>query len=401
MDKVQRLLKSNNWEENGKKALPMPIITKKRILMAQKDAYDTYSDYKEYNDITSLQDLKRSILRFYNLVWVYIEDLPRHKKSKYSELSEIRTSSIPIQNQEKEAKKWENFLYKLHKLLKDLGIVDIGIRVENSDFAYSVFEGTPFHGFERNNYRKEASNWINWYKLLAAIKTRAIKLKEDTDAFVFIWGDNRTGKDTLSLQLTQEVNPEPLTEKNIVFDDDDFYTATEDLNKYHAFHITEMSSLFYSKNAVKKKQKRRKLKLKTYAKKNMLMFGCDLNFYNLDKELISDKVSVAINVPKRGYFEYYNKKKIKEFKKDKNTGEPITPSPVFKGKFPKLEGRVWETYKEMEDEKVTGKQEEEEEEEKKVSEDLKHECSQCGHKWVGRKKNPAKCPKCQTPKWDQ
>lgn len=353
-----------NYITESSKAIPMPIVTKKRIIEAQDLAHEARSTFREYDNDRDLKELKQRVSDFYNLVWIYIDDLPRHKKGDYKNLEEIVSAPIEVENKKEEFKEWSERLYKLDMLLKDLGITDIGIKMEETDFAYSIFKGTPFNGFERPNTQKEASNWVNWYKLLSAIRTYAIKLKEDTDGLIVIWGPNRTGKDTLGLQLTQEVNPKPLTERNIVFNDDDFYEATEELNKFSAFHVTELSSLFYSKDAMKSEQKMRKKKLKTYAKKNMLMIGCDLNFYNLDKELISDKVTAAIHIPNRGKFEYYNKEKIKKFEKDRDTGEVVTPAPVFKGKFPKLEGRIWEMYKKMEDKKVINKDEGEEESKK-------------------------------------
>jgi len=382
----QKILESN-YTAQGKKAIPMRVLAKRRILEAQDNAHEAHSTFREYGDEVDLKDLKQRVSDFFNLVWIYINDLPRHKKDKYSDLQKIANAPIKVSNKEKEFQIWSKRLYKLDMLLKDLGITDIGIKMEDTNFAYSIFKGTPFSGFERPNTQKEASNWVNWYKLLSAVRTYSIKLKEDTDGLIVIWGPNRTGKDTLGLQLTQEVNPKPLTKKNIVFDDDDFYVATEELNKFSAFHVTELSSLFYSKDAMKSEQKMRKKKLKTYAKRNMLMIGCDLNFYNLDKELISDKVTAAIHVPNRGKFEYYNKEKIKEFEKDRSTGEAKTPSPVFKGKFPKLEGRIWEMYKEMEDNKIINSNEGEDEAKKvkEMAEEVKEKLDRYKKEYNGRK----------------
>lgn len=361
MTDTKQLLKRQKINSTESKALPMPIMTKKRIILAQDEAHEARSTYREYQDEVSLREMKHAISDFYNLVWIYLDDLSQDKKEDYKNLEKIKEARIEVRDQNKEFRMWSNWLYEMDKLLKDLGITAIGIKRRNYDFGYEIWNGLPFTGKKTSKFRE----WMNWYRLKANIYNYSLMLREDTDGLIVIWGPNRVGKTTLGLHLVDLVHPKKITKKNFVFDNDDFWDAT-DLPKYSSFLVDELSRLFYSKDTMTKTQKKRKKKLKTYAKKNMLVFGCDLNFYNLDKELISDKLTAAIKVTHRNQqgnysrFEFYSKQKIQEFEKDRDTGEAITPDPDFTGRFPAKKDKVWKLYQEEENRKIEKKEDEEE-----------------------------------------
>jgi|APHM01.1.fsa_nt_gi hypothetical protein len=156
-----------------------------------------------------------------------------------------------------------------------------------------------------------------------------------------------------------------IPQKCIAMGDEGFWKATQELEQYSAIHLDELSGVFYGKDAMTSEQKERKKRMKTQAKKNQFIIGCGTQYYQVDKEFSTDKVDFCIHVPRRGKFELYGPKELEKFEKDKDTGKAVMPSPMFTGRFPKLEDELWSRYQEVEDQKINSKSLENEEEEDK------------------------------------
>lgn len=201
---------------------------------------------------------------------------------------------------------------------------------------------------------------MNWHKLKANFTGLKYHLvQQDVDGFVLIWGANRAGKSTLAIHLMDLVNSGKITARNFVNSDEDFYEATEELNEGQSYLVDELTNIFDIHDTRRKEQNKRIKKLETYAKRNMLGFGCTVNFFRVDKSLYS-KLAGAIKITARGNFNFYSPTQIKEFDRDRQLKVVKTPAPEFRGRFPKRNDKVWKTYKTaIEEDKIFKKQKEE------------------------------------------
>lgn len=336
---------TQNFEEK-EETLPEPRKVKREILNSRTKAKSAKLEFGDRTNPRNFRDFKKAVINFYDDLRVYAEKMGVRRK----ELEDIQERLFQDEELTKEnAMDWVRKYNALDDITHEMGIKKIGLSEKNYEFGYEFLEGTPFEmSSENEGFRRLKMN----------VRNMKEKLRDDVDFFIVITGGNRTGKDTMALHLAP-IGEDDFDEDNMVFTDGDFWDATNQ-EKYTSVHITELSDHFYSKNAMKGDQKKKKRKLKKFAKKNMIIFGCDLNFYNIDKEIINDKVTANIHIPERGKFEFYTRKQILEgFEKHPDTGETIRPSPAFTGRFPKLNNEVWETYKEFEDDKIQVEEEKE------------------------------------------
>lgn len=351
----------------GEQALPEPRIIKKNILYSREIAKEKMNNLIRRKSVIDFEEYQSALLSFFENVWVYIKSVEITSGESFHKLNELHdriiTATLHFENTQKEIRKWIQYWFDLDYLLYKSGITAIGLPMRKYEFGYEFLGGLPFDMKVRDN---------GWLRLRLNCENMKRLLRNDVDLLGIIWGGNRVGKTTLSLHIAKIINPTPLEQKNIVVTDKDFWDAVNTLPKYSCIHIDELSDHFYSKNVMRKDQKLKKRKLKKYAMRNMCIVGCDLNLYNIDKEVLSDKLAFAIRVTKRGHFEFFNKEKIMEFKKDQKTGEVITPSPVFSGNFPKLSDDVWNMYKKVEKKKLELK-EMKKEKDKKDKEPTKRE----------------------------
>lgn len=338
--------------EEGKKALPEPQWVKRNILQLWVDTREARKDFIRRRDERSLQDLKERVIEYYYAIRVYVTSLPPEKSDKYSELENIQKPNIRSNNESSKWLKWANML---DDLLFDLGVTDIGINTKSYNYGLEIFNGAVI----QPHVTKKIRRWMNWHKLQAnftALKYHLVQ--QDMDGFVLIWGANRAGKSTLAIHLMDLVNSGEISKKNFVNNDEDFYEATEELNEGQSYLVDEVTNIFDRHDTRKSKQNKRIKKLETYAKRNMLGFGCTVNFFRIDKSLYS-KLAAAIKITGRGNFEFYSPSKIEEFKRDRQMKVVKTPAPEYRGKFPKRDDKVWEKYKNaIEDDKIFNKKKE-------------------------------------------
>lgn len=335
--------------EQGK-ALPEPRRVKRKILHFQNQAHQFAAEFSTNPNARVYNKWRKNLLQWYQKIHPYVER--NDENDTYQKIKKVSDWLDPREQPSPED--LQRTTETLDQVMFDIGVTDIGARAETTHYGYEFLDGISFD--------MDTSD-AGFQRLLQNVKNMRKMMRNDVDFFGLIWGGNRVGKDTLSLQLTRTAktgqNESCLDEKNIVVTPDHFWQSTENLDQYGAIHIAEMSRLFYSKDAMDSDQKKRKKKLKTFAKKNMFLLGCDTQFFMIDKEVITDKFKFAIHVPRRGQFEFYSKEKLVQFEKDPNTGKAITPEPDFTGRFPKLNGDDWDLYKDMEDEKIEKKEDDE------------------------------------------
>ena len=341
--------------DSGKAALPEPRKVKRSILFRREKVHEAATKFSVKQDTRTRNKWKKHLLHLYQELRPFLYNYSTGQRD-FSDLKNLDTYLIGEDVISKDT--LSSFTQKMDLFIHDIGITDINVRQDfGNDFGYEFLKGTPFSMDTR---------FANWNLLKENFKNVRRLLRNDTDFFGLVIGGNRVGKSTLSLRLTRIVksgrDEACLTPDNIVMDNKDFWEAANS-DQYHAMHIDEMSGLFYSKDHSTKEQKKRKKKLKTFARRNMFAMGCDTSFFQIDKEFVNDKVKCVVRVPKRGFFEFYSKSKVRLFERDSDTGAVDLPSPDFMGRFPKLNDDDWRMYKILEPRKEGDHDEEEEGEE--------------------------------------
>lgn len=299
-----------------------------------------YSEIQSYRDFdedeldidTSDLDLDRDPI-----------DILRHPGPPPQEFEEVTEETIKL---------WEQLFYALDDLLVTIGPRDIMMKKSGTSFGNELVSQFDIEVKKENleiNLDVEDAD-LGWIRLLIEFQNVRKALRSDKDVVGVVVSDgegssNRLGKTTLASQIARVVengeNKGTLPDKSFIFTDDDFWDGMVDLPKYSAMEIDELSGIFYAKDAMKGEQKKRKKRMKTAAKKNQFVIGCDTNFWNIDREFKNDKIDFVIVVPQRGRFELYGPEQIQEFEKGDN-GELQRPDPLFSGNFPDLNPGGWD-----------------------------------------------------------
>lgn len=336
-------------------AMPEAQKTKLEILRARKQAKEQLVYFHSNRKFDQFLNVRSAVLSYFYEMRPHVRQLVNQGKD-YDDI-------LKIDGRPKTFKKWkevghEDIQYyqelfeRLEEALYDLNITNVQVKHNRKPYGYAFLKGLD-HSLR--------TGMTGFKKLLENLKNMRKLLRKDTDLVGMIYGGNRTGKTNLSLICCDFVEygeqAYKLPKSHMIFNDDDFNNALDNHDKYSAEHIDELSLLFHKKDGMNTEQKNRNKKLKTYSKKNFFILGCDNNFFNVDKETRNDKIDFVIHVPKRGRFEFYSKAKLSRFEQGAE-GQPETPRPDFKGRFPKLDKpgeeskNLWDRYKEVEDKKL-------------------------------------------------
>ena len=349
-----------------KSAIPEARPVKRKLLQKQDQSTQAITRYNQNRTDRNFEEMRNSVVSFYYSLQPHLLEL-ENTGADYSHLHELKNKPEPLEDcrpiQYQDEEYWKRKHEKLQKALYDLGVTKIAIETRKQVYGYSFLNGLD------HDLHKEIDP--GWKRLKENASNMKRLLKQDTDIVGLIYGGNRTGKTTLSLQLARLIdqgeNEGKLQDNQIIFNDEDFREAMKQGEQYQANHIDEMKLLFSSRDAMTKENKTRNKFMSSYAKKNMAILGCDNNFYNIDKQFRSDKIDFVIHVPERGRFEFYSEAKVRKFEKN-DEGYPRTPEPDFTGEFPDMDplhketDPLWKQYQEVEDKKLDVETEEEEEE---------------------------------------
>jgi len=339
-------------------------MVKRSILEARNDAAYFREQFTNTYVLESFKNFRSSVISLYQEIQSYTdkitsgdleletEDLEldedplqvlRHPGAPPQEFEEVTEDTIKL---------WERLFYALDDLLVEIGPRDIMMKKSGTSFGNELVSQFDIEIKKENlelNLDVENAD-IGWIRLLIEFQNVRKALRSDKDVVGVVVSDgegsaNRLGKTTLAAQLARTVengeNKGTLPEKSFIFTDDDFWSGMVDLPKYSAMEIDELSGIFYAKDAMKGEQKERKKRMKTAAKKNQFVIGCDTNYWNIDREFKEDKIDFVIVVPQRGRFELYGPEEIQEFEKGDN-GELERPDPLFSGNFPDLNPGGWD-----------------------------------------------------------
>jgi len=347
--------------ENRKGAIPEAQKTKAEVMRLRNQARKAYGFLQRANTYDAFNQFRSKVSELYYEVNPHVKVLD--DDGKYNSLSEISERDFERNWQkidDKDKLFWKKKFDRLNEAIYELGITNIALVKNDQAYGYEFLKGLDHRLSKKEDpgWRKLKNNLLNMRRLL----------RKDTDMVGLIYGGNRTGKSTLSIQITRIIqkgeNKGDLDPSHFLFNDQDFVEAMDNAEKYDARHIDEMSLLFHKRDGMNTEQKDRNKMMKTYAKKNQFFIGCDNNFYNVDGEFRRDKVDFVIHVPKRGRFEFYSKAKVHKFKQGED-GVPETPKPDIEGRFPDLDpdnsetDPIWETYKKVEDKKLEVKDDQE------------------------------------------
>lgn len=340
-------------------AIPEAQKTKKDILELKREARKALGLLQQHYTYDTFNQFRSKVVELYFEVSPHIMELDT--QGKYDSLDKVIQKDFKRNDEgsgwkdieDQDVQFWINRFNELDEAIYELGITNIALVKNDEAYGYEFLKGLDHNLAKQEN--------PGWRRLKDNLDNMRRMLRKDTDIVGLIYGGNRTGKSTLSIQIARYIqkgeNSGDLDESHFLFNDQDFKEAMEEAEKYDARHIDEMSLLFHKRDGMNTEQKDRNKMMKTYAKKNQFFIGCDNNFYNIDGEFRSDKVDFVIHVPKRGKFEFYSKAKVHKFTKG-GDGTPDTPTPDFEGRFPDLDpddgetDEVWKTYKEVEDKKL-------------------------------------------------
>lgn len=355
---------NNNIPVNSGKAMPMPKETKGVILRDRDIAKTRLSNFQQNWTRDSFKRFRSSVVSYFQDIYpIATENL---ELENYDiDLQELKfPSKLPSDYKKisrEDVQKWVNYFYELDQIIYDIGITDIAIDKSKEKWGYTLSDQIGATSISKKtgfNLEEEKAN-LGWIRLQLEFQNIRKALRQDRDMVGVVIGGNRKGKSTLALQVARIVhngeNKGNMPEESIAMGDNGFWKATQELEQYSAIQLDELSGVFYGKDAMTKEQKKRKKRMKTAAKKNQFIIGCGTQFFQIDKEFRTDKVDFCIKVPSRGKFEFYGPKQLEKFEKDDDTGKAITPSPMFTGRFPKLEDQLWDRYQEVEDKKIEEK----------------------------------------------
>lgn len=352
--------------DKQKGAIPEAKSTKRQLLEKKERAQRSISHFNQNRYLDDFQFMANSIVELYLSMQPHLLELEMNDSKNYSSLHDLQNKPEPVEDykqiEQEDIEYYREKFVELSQALYDLGVTKISLEKQSKPYGFEFLKG-----LDHTLGKREDPGWARLKKNLLNMRRL---LRKDTDLVGVIYGGNRTGKTTLSLQCTRILQKGKeegkLNEEQYIIQSEDFRKAMDEGEQYQANHIDEMSLLFHKRDGMNTEQKNRNKMMKTYAVKNMAMIGCDNNFYNIDQEFLSDKVDFAIHVPKRGKFEFYSKSKVAKFKKsDDNT--PKTPNPDFTGRFPDLDpdnGKtdpLWKQYKEIEHKKLEVEDDEQEE----------------------------------------
>jgi len=347
-------------------AIPEPRMVKQSILHARDDAAHFREVFTSTYVLESFVNFRSAVISLYQEIQSFTDNLSSDElelKTSDLELDDdkdpidyLRHPGAPPQEfedvTEDKIKLWERLFYALDDILVDIGPRDIMMKKKGSSFGNELVNQFDIDVKKENlelNLDVEDAD-IGFIRLLIEFQNIRKAMRSDKDVVGVVVSDgegsaNRLGKTTLALILARLVengeNQGTLPDKALVFNDDDFWDGMVDLPKYSAIEIDELSGIFYAKDAMKGEQKERKKRMKTAAKKNQFVIGCDTNFFNIDREFRSDKIDFVLVVPQRGRFELYGPEEIQEFEEGEN-GELERPDPLFSGNFPDLNPGDWD-----------------------------------------------------------
>jgi len=382
---MKRNQNPNQPEENigNGKTIPMPKETKQIILRSRERCKQRLAAFQRNRTFSNFSYFKSSLSGYFqDLYPIALNNLDL--ESYDIDVQELRNPPILEREPGKEhyplIADFIDYFYEVDKITHDLGVTDISVSQDKEKFGFVLSDQIGATGIDKKRNLSvdvENSN-LGWIRLQLEFQNLRKALRQDRDAVGVIFGKNRMGKSTLALQIARIVhngeNKGNLPKESIAMGDDGFWKGLQELDKYSAIHLDELSGVFYSKDSMTSEQKKRKKRMKTAAKKNQFVIGCDTQYFQIDKEFRTDKVDFAIHVSSRGNFEFYGPKLIERFEKDKDTGRAILPSPLFTGTFPELDDELWNRYQEVEDDKLEMKDlQDDEEEDGKDLEDVAEE----------------------------
>ena len=372
----------NNQEIGNGKTIPMPKETKQIILRSRERCKQRLAAFQKNRTLSNFNQFRSSLSGYFqDLYPIALKNIDL--ESYEIDIQELRNPSpLPPDHEKVEGDYIDRFIdyfYEVDKITHDLGVTDISVSQDKEKFGFVLSDQIGATGIDKKRNLSvdvEDSN-LGWIRLQLEFQNLRKALRQDRDAVGVVFGDNRMGKSTLALQIARIVNNGEnkgnLPRESIAMGNEGFWKGLQELDKYSAIHLDELSGVFYSKDSMTSEQKKRKKRMKTAAKKNQFVIGCDTQYFQIDKEFRTDKVDFAIHVSSRGNFEFYGPKLIERFEKDKDTGRAITPSPLFSGSFPELDDELWNRYQEVEDEKLEMKDLQDDEEEGKDLKDVKDE----------------------------
>lgn len=356
---------SNYQPKQHEGAIPEPRMVKRSILHARDDAAQLKEIFNSSYVLDSFIDFRSAVITLYGEIQSYTQDITEEDLDMKTDDLDLERDPIQIlrhpgappaefdQVTQEKIKLWERLFYALDDLLVEIGPRDIMMKKTGSSFGNELVNQFDIEVKKENyelNLDVENAD-IGYIRLLIEFQNIRKALRSDKDVVGVVVSDNegssnRLGKTTLALILARLVhngeNKGTLPDKSFIFNDDDFWQGMEDLPKYSALEIDELSGIFYAKDAMKGEQKKRKKRMKTAAKKNQFVIGCDTNFWNIDKEFVNDKIDFVIVVPTRGRFELYGPEQIQEFEKGDN-GELERGDPICAGNFPDLNPDDWDS----------------------------------------------------------
>jgi len=207
---------------------------------------------------------------------------------------------------------------------------------------------------------KKFTNNGHWEKWLENLVEHQIE-KKDKDLKILVAGQPGSAKSSFTLLSQNYMNGE-IDWDSLVFHHDEYIEVLTS-EKNRIIQYDEARNSFNRKRAMESETKEAQDKNNQQRFRNHIQFINFQNLYDFDRNTLNNQIHILVRCVKQGWFWVYNNPKIQQIEFDEDNQVVEWPEPVFKASFPdpaKAMPKVWEKYKELEEQQDKEKEEEQE-----------------------------------------
>lgn len=180
--------------------------------------------------------------------------------------------------------------------------------------------------------------------LRANLEGIAGELRKDFDWLLLIIGYEGIGKSTLGMVACKIVD-HSFNVSRICFEADEFHRLVDTVPKYSAILVDEGTALLFSRDSMKRDNKRVVATLTQCRYKNLFIAICVPDFFLIDKYVRVHRARTLLKLVGRGRFGFYSRKRMRQIRIDPFTRMIRYPAPNFYDDYPKVKGKEWDEYK--------------------------------------------------------
>jgi rubrerythrin len=205
----------------------------------------------------------------------------------------------------------------------------------------------------------------------------------DRDFVVLVGGYEGSGKSTLGILLAKAACKNFDIKKDVLYSFKDLIERLKTVPKYHALVLDEAVEFAFSRNAMKREQKKIIQVFMQVRQKNLCFIMLIPNIMDIDKYFREHRAARWFEVVSRGQFLAHEK--IKDIYKGK-----VFWQQKYRDTFEPLDSETWFEYIEVKKEAFSRRVKQKKPNKQRT---WPHICPKCEYEWQG-KQNPKRCPAC-------